>query len=121
MAMQLVARISKAVDHLISIRTFFDHPTIAALADHVEALYGNTPSEPVSARRENAAPPQNREEETGYSVKSEAHATSAPMPAFDDAGAIAEDRPLLDLIESGELASIDAVAVTCIPDWLVNQ
>jgi len=104
MAAQLVARISRAVNQRVSIHTFFDHPTIAALASHVDA-----------------APHFNEEEVPGYPSRSEAHPVNDPDSSAEAATAIVVDRPVFDIIKSGEIESIDAVTVTYIPDWLLNQ
>ncbi|GMQ81615.1 MAG: hypothetical protein BMS9Abin05_1047 [Rhodothermia bacterium] len=121
MAAQLIARISKAVDQRISIRPFFDHPTIAALASHVEAMHGSAPSVIAPVNRVDSSLRLNAKEEPSRTAGSGARGPHAPLLTADRPGAIVEERALFDLVESGELDSIDAVTVTYIPDWLLNQ
>jgi amino acid adenylation domain-containing protein len=120
MAAQLVARISRAVDQRVSIHTFFDHPNIAALASHVDAARSIDPSSTGLASRVNAAPDFN-EEAPAYPSRSEARPVNEFNSSVEDATAIVTNRPIFNLIKSGELESIDAVTVTYIPDWLLNQ
>ncbi len=121
MAAQLVARISRAVDQRLSIRTFFDHPTIAALASHVDAARSIGPSGTCSTSRLNVAPHFNEEEAPDCSLPSEAHPVRDLDSSVKAATAMVVDRPIFDIIKSGELESIDAVTVTYIPDWLLNH
>jgi len=121
MAAQLVARISRAVDQRVSIHTFFDHPTIAALATHVDAARNIGPSGTCSTSRVHAAPHFAEDEIPGYPSRSEARPDNDLDASVEHGAAIVVDRPILDLIESGELELIDAVTVTYIPDWLLNK
>ncbi len=95
-AVQLAARISEALGTDVSVKLIVAHPTVAGQAD---ALPG-PPDEPT-------APPAAR---------------NVPSPRPHEGDFIRfESRPLLSLIDTGELPGADAATISCIPDSVLSS
>ncbi len=95
-AVQLAARMSEALSTDISVRLIVAHPTVAGQADALPGL----PSEET-------APPAARN-------------VPSLRPAEGDFIRF-ESRPLLSLIDAGELPGADAATISCIPDSVLSS
>jgi amino acid adenylation domain-containing protein len=97
---QLVARVSEALNRHVSVKAVFQAPTVASMADALAAeTLADQPATSLALHR-----PASR---TARRLSPTSHVTI-------------EDRPLLSLFASGKLAPVDAVALSYFPSGLLQ-
>lgn len=101
-AMQLISKISVAMNKKISVRLLFLHPTIAELANALEALQRRESPKPVPSRL--------------ISASFEEFPTPQSSPFFQ-----LEGRSLLSLFAAGKVAPVDAAALGYLPDSILEH
>src|SRR5262249_51401153 len=94
-SVQLVARLTAALSRPVSVKMVFQAPTVAALAEVLQREEAQAP--PAFAREYFDGPPEALPE----------HVT-------------ADERPLIELLDAGELAPVDSVALSYLPSGLLH-
>jgi amino acid adenylation domain-containing protein len=104
-SVQLVARLTAALNRPVSVKMVFQAPTVAALAE-------------VLQREEAQGSDHRAEGSHGHPalVREFFHGPPEALPAH----VTAEERPLLELLDAGELAPVDSVALSYLPSGLLH-
>jgi hypothetical protein len=106
LAIQLVSKMSVALQLDISVKHLFVHPTVASLAE----VFGE------SASLQPAAPPSRRE--SGASAAMSREAASVPQPSLF---VRFEPRPLLALFAAQRIAPVEAVVLGYVPSARLHK
>jgi amino acid adenylation domain-containing protein len=105
LTMQLASRLSVLLDRKISVKTIFTQPTVAQLAEMLQAeMLLDTNG--MQTKREPAIPHRASSKEKQRRPEPLSHAYT-----------VFERRPLLSLISTGKVAPVDAVALSYLLPW----